>query len=198
VAHVQTPIPGSKLRAEFKLRQQPEVFLSTELVPTVLVADLSGPAVADLGYPRQAIGHVSTAAGGAGTNAQCMCVGVGDRGKIYKITRALISKPLAGLVQINLSLGAALGAITLLATKGFQDQRTADVPDMSIGALTPLTAAISGTQVGLIDVQAEEGTVQVDFDVVLGAGGFLNVVNLTANETLRCSFFWTEYLLEDR
>lgn len=195
---IQSPVPGAKLRTEYKTREPIEIFLHPGIAPVVVVSDLSGSSVADTGYPRDAMGHASVAAGGAGTNAQCVCVGVGLVGKIYKVTRALISKPAAGLVQINLSLGAAIAGLADLTTKGFLDQRiSAEAPSMQIASETPLTAAIDGIQCGLVEFTGAD-MIPVDLGIVLGFGGFLNIVNLTTNETLRTTFFWTEYLLEDR
>lgn len=196
---IQTPRPVQKLRGEYKLREQLDLTLASELVPVVLVDDLSGPSVADPGYPRDAMGIISVPGGGAGTNVQCVCVGTGNRGKIYRINRAIVQKPTAGRAQIQLGLGATITGLTNIVTKGYLDGRVGtEVPDLSIQESTPLTAAIDGTQVGIISFDVADQQLDIDLGWILPGGEFASIVNQTADEQLRVTYFWTEYLLEDR
>lgn len=195
---IQTPQPVSKLRTTYKIRSPFGLFLAEDLVPVVMVDDLSGGAVADEGYPRDAMGKGTRLAGGAGTNSQVVCVGVGDRGKIYKVRSAYAAKPAAGFVFVHFSNGADITGLVDQAAKGFSDQRiSVEPPDMQIGTSAPITASIDGIRVGVYELNGSEGQF-IPLDVVLGFGGFVNIVDGTTNETMDVTFHWTEYLLEDR
>jgi len=195
---IQTPEPSEKVRVQYKIRTPLDLFLARDLVPVTIVDDLSGPSVGDRGYPRDAMGFNNVAAGGVGTRAQCVLVGTGNRGKVYQVTRGIIEKPTAGIVQIRFSLGADITGLVDQTNKGFVDQRISnDAPDLSMQGSTPLLAALDGTVVGRVSVEADI-SYPVPLTVVFGFGGFLNFVSAADDEELAVTWYWTEYLLEDR
>jgi len=198
VSKVQTPSHSEALRLEFKLRELLEELRVVPIVfPTVPIADLSGATIADTGYPREAMGLVAPGAGGAGTNGQAMCVATGGRGKVYKVTAALVTKPSAGNIQLR-SSAADPTAQVQSGNNNFMDQRVSGTrPDLFIGASTPLTAAIEGTAMAQIRYLGAD-TILLPLGIILGETGFVNIVNVTANEAFEVSYYWTEYLLEDR
>jgi len=195
---IQSPVPGAKLRTEFKTREPIEIFLHPGIAPVVVVSDLSGPAVGDRGYPRSARGLNVVAAGGAGTNAQAVCVGTAGLGLIFNVTSVTVSKATAGSFRLNYSLGAAIAGLTDETTKAYDDQRISEIPPgLSIQNSTPLTAAIDGSQVAEFLLEAIISKT-IPLNVVLGGGDFVLVASNTTNESMLASWEWTEYQLEDR
>lgn len=196
---IQTPSVWERLRSQFKIRDPAVLELRDDVQPTVLVSDVSGTFHASHGYPRNAMGSLTVAAGGAGTQAEAILQGPdGNTGKLYRITGVYVSTTTSGFIQIRPSLGAAQLTLTSLDSKGYLDQRVSDVPpDIILAALTPLSAAAHGTEIGRWEVLADRADF-IPLDVTLGNTGFLVIMNGTANEALTCTFLWEEHFLEDR
>lgn len=197
---LQTPGVWERLRAQFKIREPSVVELEPTVQPVCIVEDVSGPFHASHGYPRNAMGSLTVAAGGVGTNAEGILQSPGSRGKIYVIQSVVASKATAGFIQVRPSiLGEVnIAALTDLTSKGYLDQRNASVqPDIVIAAETPLTAGIHGTETGRVEVEANIA-VEIELGVTLGESGFIVIMNGTTNETLTVTFRWIERLLEDR
>jgi len=196
---IQTPQHVDALRAEFKMRFPLSLELGTTLHPMAIVADLTGGGFPSLAYPRDCIGFVSQAAGGAGTNAQNICISNPDRGLVYVLTLALVSKPAAGEVSLRVSQGGgAIAGTTAVTSKSFLDQRQGTtLPDLTIAREAPLTAAVDGEEVGRVQFSAAD-TIAVPLNVILGGNDFFLMANNDANELMRTTYYWTEFLLEDR
>jgi len=191
---IQTPSPVESLRVEYKIREPFGLFLAEEIVPVAIVSDLSGQSVAQSGYPRQAIGVVDVAAGAAGTEVHCVCVGVGFRGKVYVVHKCVVNKPTAGLIQLRVSNTAS--GLTPITTKAYADLRVlADTPDMQIAQITP--AGAQGDQIGRFTALATT-PLEIDLGITLGLGQALFIRNGDAAEGLTTTFYWTEHLIEDR
>jgi len=196
---VQNPGIAEALRAEFKVRGElGQLSIGNLIQPMVIVSDLSASSVASRRYPRDCIGFVSPTAVVA-ERSQALAIGVGDEGKIYNLTAALITKPGAGGVFLTFSNGAAEPAgVTSVVTKGFMDQRIgSELPTMRVGHVTDGGSGIDGTVVGQVDFGARD-TVLVPLNVTLGSGQWILFGNQTTDETVETTFYWTEYLLEDR
>lgn len=187
------------LRVEFKVKGKfGGLSIGNEVVPVALVSDIRS-SVGASAYPKDAFGFVAEGAGGVGTNVQLGIQSNPGRGLIYQITGVVIDKSTGGTVMIRVSRGVALGtALGAQSTKAFQDQRhLTTVPDAVIGSNSVLTANIDGSQVMEVRFPAA-GNVLVPLNVILGGLDYCLVVNETPNETMGCSWLWTEYLLEDR
>lgn len=196
---VQNPGIAEALRAELKLRgEMGQLSIGNLIQPMIIVSDLSQSSVASRRYPRDCMGFISPTAVVA-ERSQALAIGVGLEGKLYNVTAALITKPTAGGVFINVSNGEDEPAgVTSVLTKGFMDQRlAAELPTMRIGHVTDGGAGIDGTTVGQVDFGARD-TVLVPMNFVLGDGQWVLCGNQTVDETVEVSYFWTEYLLEDR
>jgi len=196
---IQTPQHAEALRAEFKLRFPQGLVLGDTIVPIIITSDLTGGGFPSLAYPRECMGFVSQAAGGAGTIAQNIAVSNPGRGLLYVLTLALVNKPAAGEVSMRVSQGGgAIAGQTEVDSKSYLDQRHGStVPDMQIAREAPLTAAADGNEVGRVQFSAAD-TIAVPLNVILGGDEFFLFASNTENELLRTTFYWTEFLLEDR
>lgn len=197
---IQTPQHAEALRAEFKLRMPPfGLELAKTIHPMVMVSDLTGGGFPSRAHPREAMGFVSQAAGGAGTVAQNICVSNPGRGLLYVVTLALVNSPAAGEVSLRASRGgAAIAGTTAVTSKSFLDFRHGTtLPDMTLAREAPLTAAVDGDEIGRVQFSAAD-TIAVPLNIVLGGTDFFLMVNNNENQLLRTTFYWTEYLLEDR
>lgn len=197
----QNPAHVRSLEREFKVRgDMGGLIVSSSISPVVILADLSQGGFPGRGYPRPAMGRCFSATGGAGTNVQATAVGVPGRGKIYLVDKVHVTKPTVGNVQIRLSNGTgAPTAHTAQTGKGYRDARVGgEVPDMFIGVLTPLTAALSGVLVGQAFLGVADEEIEIELGVVLGdATTFVTIANNTTDETMTARWYWREYLFED-
>ena len=194
------PILKEKLRTGLKIRTPFGLFLSEDVSPVILLADYSGEVPADLGYPRRCMGRVVVAAGGAGTQAQAILEGRGDRGIVYVVNRVVVSDDSATRFEVRTGQ-AVTGAPTERLTKSYMDLRvTGDAafqPNALMSVNTPLAAAVIGQVIATYRALGSTNAV-VDLGIVLGDGQFVNVVVDNTNAGFTCNFFWTEHLAEDR
>lgn len=178
-----------------KIREELDLFISSGISPVIILDDLSGSAVADQGFPRDAWGEVVSPAGGVGTNAQTIVAGIADSTLLFKLSSAIVQKPTDG--QVGILIGQGISGVTELFVKGYSDVRVfPDTPKMFMGENTPLTASIDGALLGSVEVEALV-SLTIPLDMVLGGTTFVNIVNLDTNEALITTYRWTEYLLED-
>jgi hypothetical protein len=195
---INTPDHVEKLRTEFKVREGFGLWLLEDLLPVVMVADLSGPAAGGTSYPRDAIGNLDSAAGGAGTNVQHMVQSEPNRGIVFQVNGVSIMKPSSsGRVTLVLGTGTITGGV------GDSNKQLADVrlqpgvPDGAIVASAPVTALTLGSRVGQFTVLGNEN-VFIPLNVFLGAQDFVGITNQTTNEQLVTTWYWTEHMVEDR
>lgn len=169
--------------------------LEESIQPVALVSDLVANNLFE-GFPKHAYGRCVRAAGGVGTNVQCIIQSVPDRGIVYHVTGAWITAPTAG---IQMLIGNAVLAANVPATdKAYADARDASLPNALLTTSIPITASLEGRFFTLLNVTGSEAQRWVPLNFVLGELGFLNIANDTANEVLEVNWQWTEYLLEDR
>jgi len=195
MARIQTPQHPQELQAEFKVRGPFGLELLETIQPTY---QLGRQKIASVGYPLKAIGIVSGAAGGAGTNTEAVLTCPAELGIIILLEQILIRNT-AGTVSLRIWQGDPLASVqTTFLRKAFRDTRIVDsLPQGIIQSAIPLTAAANGLQVGSISSVADD-TVIIEPEVVLGSGGFFLVREDTADAALEVTFMWTEFLLEDR
>lgn len=196
---IQTPDVKEALRVRYKVREDFQLWLAEGIIPVAVVDDLTVGAPTDFSYPRNARGFVSSAAVVA-ENSIIVLRGVRNVGKIFRLTKAIISKLTAGNISLRVSSGSvSLPANTLVTTKDYTNQliaeTAANIPDLELGFGSE--AAPTGVQVAQWDFPGRD-TFQVDLNEIQGNNTWLSFVCGTQNEGLECSFEWSEYLLEDR
>jgi len=200
VSRVQTPQHVQELQREFKIREGFGLELLETIQPTYILAAPVG-AVASQGYPRTCVGTINGTAGGVGENVQNSITGPGNRGIIYQITRILTTFVTDGSVDLRIDDGVAIAATeTVSISKRFTDARIpqlASIPDAVLAESSPLTAAQDGQLIGRIAGLAAT-MVDLPVSIILGAGTYFLMSNQTTNENMFTTYFWTEYLLEDR
>lgn len=194
MTQVNRPDLQERIRVGMRISEPYQISLGGGISPVVIVEDLAN-AGCNQGFPKRCWGRANVGAGGAGTNAQCVLEGSGDRGIVYRADRALIVKPAIGDVDIR--VGQSIAGLTPSTELAFADTRDAGGPDAVCGTSTPLTAAIDGTRVARIVIAVVE-SILVDLNFILGSGSFLNFVSNTTNENLQVTFQWTEFLVENR
>jgi len=196
MARIQTPQVIQEARAEFKVRGDFDLELLETVQPTYQV---SRRGVASTAYPRECMGRVADGAG-AGANGQCAITGRTGQGKIYVVDSVQIDVLLTSVYQLRIDSGTAIAAAeTESVSKRFTDTRlgAAPLPDAFLSSSTPLTAAPDGLLVGSMPMLANTFH-RILLGVVLAEGTYFLVRNLTANEAMSVTYFWTEFLLEDR
>lgn len=195
MADIQTPDPANKLRRQYRSRNLGGLFLAEELVPVSIVDDLSGSGVADRGYPRDAIGEVSVAAGGAGNFSQAWWVPTGNA-IVAKLHRILIHNFL-GARTYSFFIGTeATGVptgLTQVTSLSFLDARLPDFPNIFLGSRNN-AAATQGLRVGTFNTGGQT-TPEIPVGLVGSFGGGFGVIAGAANEAMIVTFYWTEYLV---
>jgi len=202
VPDIQTPTPSEKLRTTYKIRTPFGLFLAEDLIPVVLVDDLTGEVPADTGYPRGAVGRMVVAGGGAGTQAQAILAARPNRGLVWVVEKAIISAVAANVIIAELRTGQAVtGAPTERFTKTYRDLRATGAagfePNALMASNTPLSAAVIGQVVGRYTVLAQT-SITIPLGITLGGDQFVNIVNDVADVPITVTFYWSEYLEEDR
>jgi len=196
VARIQTPQHVQELQAEFKVREQFGLELLETIQPTY---SLGRQKIASEGYPRKCFGAVQAGAGGVGTNIECAIECPSGVGIIILVEKFVIEST-AARVLYNMTDGVAMATVSSSPTtrKAFRDGRISNiVPQAIFRIANPLTAAPNGVEVGRVSSVSAD-TVQLEVDVVLGGGDYFLCRHGTANTALTVSWFWTEFLLEDR
>ena len=196
MAKIQTPQYGQNLKREFKVREEIELDLLETIQPVSIVSDIVTGA-AGSGYPRRCIGLVQTAAGGVGTNAQCELTAPADMGLVFQLNGLLHEQAVSGRITYRVTDGVDIATPVEVFDKSFADLRTPGLPALVTSGSTPLTAAADGIRVGQINM-LDDTTLYVPMNIIMGAGDYFLVREGTANEALICTFFWTEYMLEER
>jgi len=196
MARIQTPQHVQELQAEFKVRSTFGLELLETVQPTYA---LGVQKVASQGYPRKAFGFCAGAAGGVGTNVECIIRCPEDIGIIILVEEFSFDN-IGGEIQARADDGVLPTPIVgVQVNKQFRDTRInpAVLPDAIIETSNPLTAAPAGNPIGQYSVLAD-ATQFIPVDCVLGGGGYFLVRSSTPNQALEIMFRWTEFLLEDR
>lgn len=195
MARIQTPQHVQDLQAEFKVREPFGLDLLETIQPTY---SLGQQKVASTGYPRRCIGEINAAAGGAGTNVECVLTCPPDLGIII-LLETVVTRGAAGSTSLRMEGIAPLASVVgAHLTKAYRDTRIFDsLPQGVLQDANPLTAAPNGTRVGSMATPTNV-TYAFEVNVVLGSGGFFLVREDSADTVLETTFLWTEFLLEDR
>jgi len=195
MARIQTPGHVSSLQSEFKIREPFGLELLETIQPVAIATDVT-ELVASQDYPRKAFGMIQTSAVAA-SNAQCELTSTAGTGKIFQLNGILHENDIAGRFTYRVTDGVAIANPVAVTTKVYADLRILALPDLILSGSTPLTAAPDGRVAAQVNMLGDT-SLYVPMNVVLGGGAYFLVRNSTVNETLVCTFFWTEYLLEDR
>lgn len=193
MADIQNPDPVQKLLRQYRIRSPFGIHLAEELVPVVVVDDISGSSVADRGYPRDAVGTAEVAAA------------VGFNGIVAWIPTNLV---LAHLTTIIVSFDVDQGftvrlldqddvitGLTNVTTRKFFDTRLTTLPGVTVGRRNTTTGT-EGTQIMNLNVLADD-PIFIDVSGVASGGGGIIVRCSTSNVLMRVTYLWTEYLLQD-
>jgi len=197
MARIQTAGTVDAVRARFKVRETFELELIEGLLPVVVVDNISDP-IASTTYPRDCMAFV-TPGPTVAEFSHAIIAGQTDVGKVWKVTGAFAFKATAAIVQVRASLGLAIPTPDAEETnqKTFTDMRVSRAGALPDARMIEHDAAvIVGTLVGEVQIPLAE-TIWIPLNYTLGPDDWVALVNETANELLRVTYFWTEYLLGD-
>lgn len=193
---LQAAEPNQKLLRQYALSRAPALHLAEELVPVVVVDNLSGADVANEGYPRDCSATLTVVAGGAGNLSVASWLPTNN--VLCQLT-GIVMFDLVGtknFVIRNTAAATVLG-LTEVFTKGFNDTRvTPALPNCFIGSRNN-TAVPDGTAVMNV-VGAIDESIYLPVNFTGFNGGGVQVHHGTLNAALRVGFFWTEYLITQR
>jgi len=182
VPEIQSPDPGRKLQEKYNLiGSTPAPFLSPELVPVVLIDDLTeqrpGPLFATA---------AAEVAGVAARNAQTRLSNPAGSGMI--IADISLSYASTGTGRVEIYTGGP--ALTSTATPLFEDRRVAGSPAAVVTFGTDL-GAVAGNQFFSRLLGNTPITVPLP-NVVLAAGDLLHLIHVLAAAGMNFTWFWTE------
>jgi len=195
MADIQTPDPANKLRRQYKSKTLGGLFLAEEIVPVTIVDDLSGPGIADRGYPRACIGETGTAAVAAQLGEHWWVTS--NRVTVSRLDRMIIScnSTRGFALLIAPEVGVGLAGLTDSVLKSFTDLRVADqTPNDFIQARTVAAGGEQGNVVGFFDSLANVPLV-LDIGAIGSFGGGFGVSCDTVNIAFQTNWFWTEFLV---
>jgi len=196
VPDLQSPEAVQKLLRQYALAHQPSLFLAEELVPVVIVDDLSGADVANQGFPRDAMGISVVGAGGAGNVS--VATWIPTNNVLAKLTGIILQNNAADRTYSIRNLGGAtvLGLVAR-TTKDFQDTRLGGAPPNVQIAVRNDTALSDGNINLSVSVLADD-TVLIPCSFVGFNGGGVQVHHQDLNTALEVGWIWTEYLITER
>lgn len=194
---IQTAQTTEKVRLQYKVRSPFGLFLAEDLVPVVVVDNLSGASVGDQGYPRDAFGRDSEGVGGAGLNSTVCIAATPDAGPvILHVTGVKVFLGATGTFQVRMI--PTLSGWTEGGRTRYQDNREPGDTNAFVGAKTILTASLEGDAI-IQQSLLINTTADIPLSCVLQPGqGPLAVNADTAQVLVGVTWFWTEYLLENR
>jgi hypothetical protein len=176
----QNPEHVRKLIAEFQLKGTNLIPTVTgEIVPTVLVADLTAAARAEDRPAWQ--GVIRPAAGAPNQNNATLSNPVGS-GVVAVLEKIYVSTPAADEVELALDPGA----IVLVAST-WRDLRIAGAPSLGAFGNTRATQVLRADK-----FSTDVITPPIEVDLVLPPNSSLRVTQGAANSTMHVLFFWRE------
>jgi len=182
---VPSPDVGKKLRRRYGLMgPEPVTEISPALSPVVIVDDLTGPALHDVGYIRTCIGSLRTSAVVA-ENAHVQLFNPVGSGVDLLVEGAIASAGAANTVMLRLHDTA----LTVQGSEFFRDRRLTGNPAGEIRGVSQ--GGLLGSQVALIRVAAAESII-IPADVILEPGTGVLVALEGTNDTLEGNFYWSE------
>lgn len=194
MADIQVPEPTRKLRRQYKSRDLESLSLAEELVPVTLVDDLSGPGIADRGYPRACVGEVGVGAvaGQVGV-AYWIPSGTAVVSRLDRLSIASGTSDNYAFLVVP-EVGPGVTGLTDSPLKSFTDLRVAGaLPNSFIQGRNIVSPAV-GQVVGFVRLLANTA-----FELKVGAigsvGGAFGITNAINNVPFQVTFWWTEYLV---
>lgn len=184
MAFIQAPELARRLQRKFDTDGPgPTHTLAPEIVPVVLVEDLTPALPEDTGFIRQCVGTVYQA-GVAAEYAHAQLFNPDGSGSILHAEMAVVSIGAADTVNVAFY-------DTRLGNDGsvyFRDRRLAGSP---VGAVTNDSGGAElGTNIAPIESPGDEA-ITIPLDIILAPGQGL-VLNVGVNNALNASFWWTE------
>jgi len=184
---VNRPDLVEKLRAAFGvLRGQVGATLSDELVPVVIVEDVSGPDVVSTQHPVTALGSSSSLAGGATFFSKVGLQNPVGSGIDIFVELVLIFATASSQATVRTS---AIAANPNAGIRQFLDRRVTGAPT---GIIWDENATVSlGTEI--LEIRMIEGMFQVKLGMTLAPGDSIHTQPSSANAALQTvHYFWTE------
>lgn len=183
---IQDPELNQAIRRRFELvGRDPINFLAPEIVPVVLIDDLS---IAPTTGWRGAItgSSINRVAGEVAAFQVFNPVG---SGKLVRWDRVVLSDPdgisYYHLGRYNVDLDAAL------TQKFFRDTRSEGGPVAKVNATTDATPNL-GNRIGIFRTQASSTNTFLDLDYILEPGEGLLIQLTDTNHILNCTAWWSE------
>lgn len=194
MATIQVPEPVRKLKRQYKARDLEGLSLAEDLVPVTIVDDLSGPGIADRGYPRACMGEVGIG-GVAGEVGTAWWIPSGTA-VVSRLDRLIITNATVDSYAFLLVAegDAGLTSLTNSTLKAFTDLRVATETPNSFIQSRVMVPPVPGRVVGFVTVL---GGVSQEFKIgaVGSIGGAFGVSNAVNDRDFQVTFFWTEYLV---
>ncbi len=191
---IQTTDVGRKLQRRYQLTGPPPTpFLGPELIPVVLVDDLTGIDILEATFERPCWAHISTGqvVGEAANHAIVNPVGSGVLATIESVVPDVESN--ATVLEFEFDTTVVANAFTL---RGFRDSRVIGNPACGMLADTAVATASTGWQVQFNSGDPLVSITKIPLGWVLAPGtAFIMKANRN-NEAIRSSWEWTERLLE--
>lgn len=182
---VPSPDVGKKLRRRYGLMgPEPVQFISPELQSVVIVDDLTGPELHDVGYLRTCIQGANQAAV-ALENGHIQLFNPASSGVDLLVDAMIVAQFTAGDIRVLFHDTALASAVVAL----FRDRRVTGRPVGQIRRTTNVGAL--GTQIFRTTIAAQDATI-IPLDIILNPGSGVVVSNVTVNDNINANYYWTE------
>lgn len=188
---IQTTDVGRKLQRRYQLLGPPPTpFLSPELVPVVIVDDLTDLDVLEATFERPCEGMATINAPAVGSDAINALVNPADSGIVATVEWVLIEVAVAMHIEVEIRTTVTAN---VFGTRGFRDTRVAG---------TPACAFFQGSEVQTTPTryffihEPTQRDRQIFLPWVVAPGSALVLHAGSDNQELRSAWFWTERLIE--
>ena len=183
---IQDPTIPRKLARRFGIKgEEVAPFLSPEIVPIVVVADLSTPQEEDTDYQRSGWG-AEVIGGTVGNQSHVQLFNPAGSGAIIHVEAVLVTIDTAGVIRL-VQYDAAL--TTLSAQIAWRDRRISGAPSAEV-RIQDNNGALGSIR-GLARLPAAEGAL-IPLDVTLSPSEGVLVVPSTQNVECMATYFFTE------
>lgn len=192
---IQSSDPGRKLQERYDLTGgTPAPFLSPEIVPVVLVDDLTASDVLDRAFEREAFVW-NTEGGGVAENSVCMFVNPVESGVLATVQRISVGVAADAVVSIERVVS------TFVDSGGFRRFRDTRIPGLPVCGGQHFTSAPALIQDMQWQVEAPAAgnaplfPLVLELDETIGPGFGLSIRNNAVNESLDCQIWFKERVL---
>lgn len=178
---IQSPVPWSRLLAEFGVKGRHQLLLDEIIVPTVLIADLSETAA----EPNDATGFVRCP-GVAATNSSAILANIGESGVDLLLDKIVVNVNVTTSLEIIQTTIAPVNPIAgAILVKNWNNPDLPGTPAGSILADNSAFGAINPIYQLLVTAG---DIVQLEPKLVVPPNQLLVVRDLTVNQQLQCTF----------